>query len=222
MVLEIQHEDGVFHLKSGPPHTSEEHSDDVDTAMMAVLRPVAWGCDLADVTRAMDATGLDWRPQYAAERRDMQSKVAEYEREKTRYVDRIGNPANQDSGWFDKKVEEERCDDGSRLLISELSDLGRQLVHWVRHSRLAIVKQVLSEMEEAMVDGVVERTTARDMGHELLDGLQAELLDLRENDLAGAKAAEDSVRKEMGYEIKQLWIPMWSETVDYLRRNGDW
>jgi hypothetical protein len=45
---------------------------------MAVLRPVTWGCHVTDVTDAMDATGLDWRPQYVSEGLELRSSVAEY------------------------------------------------------------------------------------------------------------------------------------------------
>ena len=173
---------------------------------------------MTDAARAMDRTGLDWRPQYQVDRRNLQRRVAEYERQKVRYADRIGAPANEDNGWFDKLVDSLICDDGTRLTAIELSDLGQEMVRWTRAGRLSIITEVLAEMERAMLDGDVEATTARDMALELLDGLQAELLEIREEDADGAKAAEATIRQAMGYETQQLWIPMWSGTIEFIGR----
>jgi hypothetical protein len=71
-----------------------------------------------------------------------------------------------------------------------------------------------------MLDGCVKSTTARDLGLEVLDSLQNGFLEyLREED--GAKDVEIAIRQMMGDETKQLWIPIWSGTLDFLGRNED-
>ena len=206
--LEIRYEEGLFHLTTSPPHTTEDRSDTVESSLMAVTRLLAWGCQGTDVTAAMDTVAPDWRRTHRAERAELRARVAEYERQNIQFADRIGRPANQDYSWFDKKVDEWKNDDGTRLVVLELSDLGRQMVHWVRVDRQDIVQEILNEMEEAMLDGGVESTIARGMGLELLDGLRAELMEFMDQDADGAKKTDDSIRLMMGDETKQLWIPM--------------
>jgi hypothetical protein len=219
--IEIRFVDGQYLLTAGPPNSPEDHSDTVETSFMAVIRLTAWGCHITDISDALDATGRDWRQEYDTARVKLRESVAEWERDQVRYADRLGVQANEDNAWFDKEVELWKSPDGTRLIALELSDLGRQVVAWIRIDRMDIVQGIFHEMEEAMLDGVVESTTARDMGLELLEGLQAGLIEFMQDDADAAGTANADIRRMMGDETKQLWIPMWTETLDFLRRNGD-
>jgi hypothetical protein len=138
------------------------------------------------------------------------------------FSDRLGANANAANLWFDTMVERWRLRDGRRSPGMELIELGRQLVIWTINGELAIVADILSELERALYDPSLDSADAFSLASEVLDGLLIEVSEQRkahappkrrrvprykQRDLS---QIEQSVVDMMGDETKLLWIPMLS------------
>jgi hypothetical protein len=106
--------------------------------------------------------------------------------------DRIGRHAGP---WFQDRVAFWSEPDGIRLYDFELSDLGRHVVLDVLRADLEEAKSILSEVEAILAD---EEIDDRNTVLSLLDGLDAEMLDLAENDPQTADSVRTMIEQAMG------------------------
>jgi hypothetical protein len=134
-----------------------------------------------------------------------------------KYVDRVGRHGNVDNGRFDRIVDEWQLSDDFRNPGLELYGLGAQLIAWIRSRKTDIVAAAFLEMEDVLTENADENQ----LTIEVFDGMQAALLDFMRDDVDGGKSASSLIVNLMGDETKQIWIPMWSETEDLLRRRGN-
>jgi hypothetical protein len=127
--------------------------------------------------------------------------------------DRLGRHANADDGWFDADVKYWTGPDGVRLSTLELSDLGRQMVRWILGGEISIPRAIFEEMEAIVIDGMGTELGGlhRDYCLELLETLDAELMELHESDAEKFRAVKSLLPDLMGDETQLAWTQVRSE-----------
>jgi hypothetical protein len=126
-------------------------------------------------------------------------------------TDRLGLPANSDDGWFDAEVATWSEPDGNRLHTIELSRLGQKVVDWITRGELSIPQAIFDEMEEMISAwfGTEKGRRARELSLYVLEGLDAEILQLRNSEQR--KLATATIRNMMGDETRLNWVLVESE-----------
>jgi hypothetical protein len=67
MALQVRHNEGRYYLTVSPPHADESQTAVIQTPTEALKVMSSWGCHQTDAIDALDATGVNWRPQHDAE-----------------------------------------------------------------------------------------------------------------------------------------------------------
>jgi hypothetical protein len=119
--------------------------------------------------------------------------------------DRLGHHANDESDWFDRLVDYWRTSDGVRLYAFELSDLGRRMVTLLSDGKTQSPIAVFDELEAALSADDADVTG---LCMEFLEGLDGELLDIRENSPARFEHVRLTTRQLLGRRATQAWSKM--------------
>jgi hypothetical protein len=123
----------------------------------------------------------------------------------TRLSDRLGSYLDSDSHWFSQLVEFWRTSDGARLYAFELSDLGRKTVQLLTEGRSDEVEPVFNELEAAITGA---DSDVQGLCLEVIEGLDAELVDLREEDPLAFERNQSSLQVLLGPVTRQAWVGM--------------
>jgi hypothetical protein len=125
----------------------------------------------------------------------------------TRLSDRLGRHANVDNFWFDKLVDYWRTSDGVRIFAFELSDLGRHVVQLIDDDQSDVPEAVLQEMEIVLSE---DDADSAGLTYELLEGLDAELLKVREENIVRFDSMRNKLKGIMGPATLAGWSQMGS------------